>query len=249
MSETTSRLALPYIMAAQAQKHVTHNEALRLLDGLIQMRVTNATATGPPSAPNEGDAYIIKAPATGEWTGWEKDVAFYADGSWFRLPALDGMRIWNAEVSTLLVYTAGSWQTLPEALNLLKSAPLVQVAKGPFGATTGLGVLEETLFDLSGSSVATTIAIPDRSICFGVSTRTVTVITGATSFDCGINGEPSKFGGSLGIAAGSTNKGIIGPQGFYADTPIRLTASGGDFTGGTVSVAIHYLSVGVPDAP
>ncbi|SDR39816.1 DUF2793 domain-containing protein [Pseudovibrio sp. Tun.PSC04-5.I4] len=249
MSETTSRLALPFIMTAQAQKHITHNEALRLLDGLVQMRIINATSTTPPSAPDEGDAYIIAAPATDVWTDWEKDVAFYTDGSWFRFPAIDGMRAWDAEASTLLVYTVGSWKALPEALNLLKSAPLVQVAKGPLGGTTGLGVLEETLASLSGSSVATTIAIPDRSICFGVSTRTMTVITGATSFDCGINGEPSKFGGSLGVAAGSTNLGIIGPQGFYADTPIHLTANGGDFTGGTVSVAIHYLSIGVLDAP
>ncbi|KZK84866.1 hypothetical protein PsAD13_01399 [Pseudovibrio sp. Ad13] len=249
MSETTSRLALPYIMAAQAQKHVTHNEALRLLDGLIQMGVLNATSAAPPSSPGEGDAYIVSSPATDVWTGWEKDVAFYTDGSWFRLPAIVGMRIWDADAETLLVYITGSWKSLSDALSLLKSAPLVHVARGTLGATTGLGVLEETLSDLSGSSVATTIAIPDRSICLGVSTRTVSAITGATSYDCGIDGELSKFGGSLGVAAGSTNKGIIGPQGFYADTPIRLTANGSDFTGGTVSVAIHYLSIGVPDAP
>ncbi|KZL25609.1 DUF2793 domain-containing protein [Pseudovibrio sp. WM33] len=249
MSETTSRLALPYITAAQAQKHVTHNEALRLLDGLIQMRVLNSTSAAPPSAPSEGDAYIVNSPATDAWTGWEKDMAFYADGSWFRLPALDGMRAWDAGAGTLLIYTAGSWKALPEVLSLVKSAPLVHIARGPLGGTTGLGVLEETLADLAGSTVETTIAIPDRSICLGVSTRTVTAITGATSYDCGIDGEPSKFGGSLGIAVGSTNKGIIGPQGFYADTPIRLTTKDGDFTGGTVSVAIHYLSVGVPEAP
>ena len=35
MSDTTTRLLLPYILAAQAQKHVTHNEALRRLDGLV----------------------------------------------------------------------------------------------------------------------------------------------------------------------------------------------------------------------
>jgi len=31
MSDTTTHLGLPYLLAAQAQKHVTHNEALRLL--------------------------------------------------------------------------------------------------------------------------------------------------------------------------------------------------------------------------
>ena len=74
----------------------------------------------------------------------------------------------------------------------------------------------------------------------------MTAITGATSYDCGITGEAQKFGGSLGIAAGSTNRGVIGPQAFYADTPIRLTARGGNFTGGAVRIAIHLLTVELP---
>jgi hypothetical protein len=83
--------------------------------------------------------------------------------------------------------------------------------------------------------------IPDHAIVLGVSTRTVTAITGATSYDCGIAGETAKFGGSLGVAAGSTNSGVIGPQAFYNLTPIRLTANGGAYGGGAVRVAVHYL--------
>ena len=37
MPETSTHLLLPYLLAAQAQKHVTVNEALRLLDGLVQL--------------------------------------------------------------------------------------------------------------------------------------------------------------------------------------------------------------------
>ena len=33
----TPNLLLPYLAAAQAQKHVTLNEALRLLDALVQL--------------------------------------------------------------------------------------------------------------------------------------------------------------------------------------------------------------------
>ena len=33
MSDTTTHLGLPYLLAAQAQKHVTHNEALRIENG------------------------------------------------------------------------------------------------------------------------------------------------------------------------------------------------------------------------
>lgn len=74
----------------------------------------------------------------------------------------------------------------------------------------------------------------------------MTTVTGATSYECGIAGEPSKFGGSLGVTAGSSNAGVIGPQAFYADTAVRLTANGADFTGGAVRIAIHYATVGVP---
>jgi len=53
MSDTTTQLVLPYILAAQAQKHVTHNEALRLLDGLVQLSVLDRDLTAPPVSPRE----------------------------------------------------------------------------------------------------------------------------------------------------------------------------------------------------
>ena len=117
--------------------------------------------------------------------------------------------------------------------------------KSTSGATTAMQVEEEEL-TLSGAYVESSIAIPNRAIVLGVSTRTTEAVTGASSYDCGIAGEPSKFGGSLGVAAGSANSGVIGPTAFYSDTPIRLTANGGNFTGGKVRIAIHTLTCGVP---
>ena len=49
-TETTDNLLLPYIMAAQAQKHVTHNEAIRTLDALVQLSVADR-ALAPPRGP------------------------------------------------------------------------------------------------------------------------------------------------------------------------------------------------------
>ncbi|MCJ2115070.1 DUF2793 domain-containing protein, partial [Methylobacterium sp. J-001] len=37
MTDATPRLGLTLIAASQAQKHVTHNEALGLLDALVQL--------------------------------------------------------------------------------------------------------------------------------------------------------------------------------------------------------------------
>jgi hypothetical protein len=50
MSDATTHLLLPYILAAQAQKHVTHNEALRILDGLVQLSVLDRDLTARPAA-------------------------------------------------------------------------------------------------------------------------------------------------------------------------------------------------------
>lgn len=231
----TARLLLPTIQASQAQKHVTHNDALRLLDGMVQASVINSTRTAPPASPGAGDCYIVAAGASGVWAGWDGDIALYADGAWYRLVVGEGWRAFDQAQGAVLVRIGASWVSLGVAVS----------ANGSFTRT---GVLEDTLTGLSGATASASIYIPNRAICIGVSTRTVTSITGATSYDCGTPGEADKFGGTLGIAAGSTSKGVIGPQAFYADTPVVLTANGGSFTGGAVRLAIHYIEVGVPDA-
>ena len=239
MPETTPRLLLPFILAAQAQKHVTHNEALRQLDGIVQLAVASRAVADPPASPDAGAAYIVPTGATGLWAGWDGDVAYFDDGGWMRLGASDGWRAYVAAEGALCLRSAGAWVAISRAAQ-------VDVARGALGASTGMGVIEEVLGDLAGAEVTSTIVIPDRAIVLGVSTRTLAEITGAASYDCGIAGEQAKFGGSLGVAEGSENRGVIGPEAFYAPAPIRLTANGGAFTGGAVLLAIHYLTVGLP---
>jgi hypothetical protein len=246
MADTTPNLLLPFIMAAQAQKHVTHNEALRLLDGLTQISVLDRDLAAPPGSPTDGARYIVASGATGFWAGWDGDVAFYASGAWLRLPARTGWVVWVQDEARIVVRIGGVWTPLDLAMGLLTQAASVEVAKGALGSTTGVAVLEQTLSGLSGAAVTSSIEIPNRAILLGVSSRVVTPISGAASFDCGIAGEADKFGGALGVAAGSTNVGVIGPQAFYADTPIVLTARGGSFTGGAVLIAIHSLTLGAP---
>ncbi|HHS89142.1 MAG TPA: DUF2793 domain-containing protein [Rhodobacteraceae bacterium] len=243
---TTPNLALPYIAAAQAQKHVTHNEALDRLDGLVQLSLKDRDLTAPPASPAEGDRYIVAAGATGAWAGWDGDLALFSVGAWLRLVPSEGWRVWVEDEGVLVVCAGGAWLTLKVVLNLLALGPAVEVASGASRAGIRLQVEEELLAGLSGALATSTIVIPDRAIVLAVSTRTIAAVLGATSYDCGIAGEPAKFDGSLGIAAGSTNVGVIGPQAFYAPTSIVLIANGGNFAGGEVRIAIQYL---LPTAP
>ncbi|WP_306148897.1 MULTISPECIES: DUF2793 domain-containing protein [unclassified Roseibium] len=239
---TTARHKLPLIAASQAQKEITHNEALSVLDALSHLAVLDRGLTAPPAA-SDGDSYIVASGGTGDWTGQDGNIAHYADGAWMFLVPFIGLIAFISDEGTLAVYTATGWANYGALLSQVAT-----LSRTPSGAESRMCTVEEELSGLSGASVDTTIVIPNRAVVWCVSTRTTTAITGATSYDCGIAGEASKFGGSLGIAEGSTNAGVIGPQAFYSDTNVRLSANGGSFTAGAVKVALHYLLPVVPQA-
>src|SRR6266540_2525251 len=107
----TANLALPYIEAAQAQKHVTHNEALRLIDTLVQLAVLDRDLNAPPASPAEGERWIVKAsPApTGAWAGHGNHVAAWQDGAWqFSVPRI-GWVAFAVDEGTLLTWNGSAW--------------------------------------------------------------------------------------------------------------------------------------------
>lgn len=109
MPDTTAHLALPFIMASQAQKHVTHNEALRLLDGIVQLSVLDRDLTAPPGSPAEGARYIPASGATGAWAGWAGSIAYWVDGAWMRILPAPGWLAWVEDENVLLVYDGAGW--------------------------------------------------------------------------------------------------------------------------------------------
>lgn len=95
MSDTSPVLSLPFIQAAQSQKHVTHNEALRVLDAVVQLVVVTADQDTPPGAPEIGARYIVAEPGSGAWAGQAGNIAVWQEGGWFFVPPQTG---WRAEV-------------------------------------------------------------------------------------------------------------------------------------------------------
>ena len=69
MTTTTPRASVPLLSAAQAHKHVTHNDALLELDALLCCRILDRDLSAPPAPPADGDTYLVKATATGTWAG------------------------------------------------------------------------------------------------------------------------------------------------------------------------------------
>jgi lysophospholipase L1-like esterase len=109
MSDTTPNLRLPYIMSAQAQKHVTHNEAIRALDALVQLSVESRTRSAPPSAPADGARYLIPSGASGSWSGKAGSIAAWQDGSWSFLSPLEGWLLWIRDEDLLSAFDGTAW--------------------------------------------------------------------------------------------------------------------------------------------
>lgn len=105
----TPNLALPYILPSQAQKHVTHNEAIRALDCLVQLAVESRMLTAPPASPAEGSRYLVAAAATGDWSGHSEKIAAFQDGAWMFYEPREGWIAWVADDHELAIYSAGAW--------------------------------------------------------------------------------------------------------------------------------------------
>lgn len=126
--ETTENLDLPYLMPSQAQKHVTHNEALRALDALVHLAVLSRNTTAPPELPEAGARHIVPDAATGAWTGEAGKVAAWQDGTWrFYMPRAG----WLAHVldeQVVVVFDGAQWDiavfemAVPERLGLATTA-------------------------------------------------------------------------------------------------------------------------------
>lgn len=93
----TPRLALPYILVNQSQKEVTHNEALNQLDAMVHLAVESADLAAPPADPADGSVWIVAAPATDAWTGFEGHLAQWIGAAWHLLPPPPGARAWIAD--------------------------------------------------------------------------------------------------------------------------------------------------------
>ncbi len=105
----TPLLGLPLLEASQAQKHVTHNEALLLLDAMVHLAVISRALAAPPASPGDGDRYLVAASATGAWLGHSGHIAFREAGSWrFAIPKA-GWRLWVQAESLFLLFDGTAW--------------------------------------------------------------------------------------------------------------------------------------------
>jgi hypothetical protein len=129
---TSPRLALPLLASGQAQKDVTHNEALLALDQLVQPLVQSRQLAAPPANPAPGQAWIV--PAGGSWLQPAASLVQWDGSGWAVLPPRAGLAVFVADEGVMLVADGNGWLAgwpcagLRVAGRQLLAAPLSSVA-------------------------------------------------------------------------------------------------------------------------
>lgn len=131
----TGRHNLPLLAVSQAQKEITHNEALILIDALLHTAV-EASAMAPPAVTDNdiGKCWLVGSGATGVWANKSGQIAIWIGGDWRYLVAHDGMRLWDRSNGQDSIYTDGIWHSGPIITNPSGGAVIDSEARATLGA-------------------------------------------------------------------------------------------------------------------
>ena len=188
MSET-AQFQLPLIAPSQAQKHVTVNEALSILDCVAQLRVLSGTMTTPPATGTEGDAYLVPAGATDAWSGEDGRLAVHVNGGWRFVTPKTGWQCFNTETGTNLLFDGTAWldSTLVATVN---------------GSATTYEIIEFDHDLVAGATNTTAAVIPQNGLVTGVTARVTAPLTGSlSSWQLGVQSSANQVRKRVGIAA------------------------------------------------
>ena len=106
--ENTTNLKLPLMIPNQSGKEITHNEALAIIDNILQNGVIDKDLTTAPENPNNNDIYIVGKNATGIWEGKDNQLAFY-DNGWRFIEPREGFIFWVNDEDKLYTYNGTKW--------------------------------------------------------------------------------------------------------------------------------------------
>lgn len=207
MPEQTPKLSLPLMQGAQAQKHVTHNEALELVDMLTQLTVEAFDATTPPASPLDGQSWAIGTGATGIWAGQDGQLASWRGGGWLYVTPRGGWRAWSRGDNAFRVYYGGNWNDLAGGTVDFDNLAGVGI-NASADATNKLAVsADATLLNHNGAGhqlkLNKTNASATASLLYqtGFSGRAEMGLAGTDDFTIKVSADGSSWNDALSIAA------------------------------------------------
>lgn len=110
----TPRTGMPEIVESQSLKYLTHNTALRVLDGIVQATAISKSLGTPPVSPVDGDVYIVPSGATDTWAGMDGLIAYFQSSAWVFITPLEGWQVYVLDEGATFICDGASepgWET------------------------------------------------------------------------------------------------------------------------------------------
>lgn len=232
----TGRLGMPLLQPAQAQKHVTVNEALIRLDGLVNPVLESVTIESPPAVVVDGQCWAVPMGASsGAWAAQAGKIAIGANGGWVFVAPHAGMRAFIRDQGVEAIHDGSEWV-------------LGAMTLGAFGSAMAVRLVEAEIEVGTGANFDTGLSIPSHAMVIGAVARVTEALGGTlATWRLGHIGATDRFGQGLGKKVGSWARGILGtPMTYYAPDTLLMTAENGSFAGGRVRLSVHWMELRLP---
>lgn len=115
--EYTNRLKMPLLVANQSGKETFHNEAIVIIDNMLQNCIISKDLATPPEEPEEGDVYIVAENATGDWLDKDNNIAFF-DNGWRFIEQQDGFTFFIKSENCFYTYSNEEWEKTSKKTNI-----------------------------------------------------------------------------------------------------------------------------------
>lgn len=253
----TPHLGLPFIDGAQAQKHVTHNEALRILDAVIQVAVLDTSRTAPPASPVDGARHIVAVGPSGAWAGHAKAIATWEDNAWRFIVPQAGWLAWSVADDVAFVFDGAVWRdqrnlsASPDRLGVYTTADSSNRLSVRSNAVlfkniaTGEGGTGDIRLQMSKQATGNTASVVFANNFSG---RAEFGLVGSDAFRLKVSPDGSSFADALSIDQATGNLTL--PRGLaFTGTisPPQITANQNDYApSGFASASVLRFSTDAP---
>lgn len=231
---TTTNLGITLVESAQAQKEVTINQALTVLDALASYSVVDKDLAAPPASPATGALYIVAASPTGTWAGKATQLAYF-DQIWRFIAPQNGLRVWVRDESLDYRFNGTAWAVVASGGGG-GGSPITSSSAQAFAVGQNGNTNPAFNVDASTASSATGVQVKSAAAGAGV---TLTAISSAANENITLSSKGSSTttlnGGFFAIVAVTGNPAITATQasisfqtsfrGYSANTAFAFTGT------------------------
>ena len=202
----TSRLGLPFIVTAQAQRKSPI--MIPANTGCLHHASCSGNHKYATVSPNVGDLYLVGTSPTGDFASQNNKIAQYLTGGWRFYTPFKWMDAIIENLNERYSFDGTNW--VPFGLLMKDTGEYLRIGHWQDDIT------------VSGSDIDTSEVIPDRSSVVAVNIRVLTAVTGASAIDIGVAGDNRALWHRDWHCSDSTNIGMTyHPVTYYAIHPLN----------------------------